>query len=344
MMSPFRYWIALHPDIKKPIGGAKQIHRLAEAIALCGRDVHIIQDDHSFHPGWFNSSVNTISFHDWKQRYASFSPRRDIVILPETFLSHFTIYAPGLPKVIFNQNGSYTFGIPGNSTSSLHPEEVIKVYSHNEIIQVFCVSIHDESLLCDGLSLPRSRVSRLVNGIETNHFMPGPIKTRQIAYMPRKNFSHSQIVLSFLRRHPLLANWRFVPIAGCSQDQVVKILRESLIFLSFGHPEGFGLPVAEALACACAIVGYSGLGGKELFALSSESPLCREVAYGDWLGFVDGCLHISSLFESNKADFIHSLLNLSSHVRQSYSSDQMLTSVRDALAKCEKSVSDSFVD
>ena len=37
------------------------------------------------------------------------------------------------------------------------------------------------------------------------------------------------------------------------------------MFLSFGHPEGFGLPAAEAMSCGCLVVGYDGLGGREFF-------------------------------------------------------------------------------
>ena len=60
MPHPYRYWLALHPDIPRPIGGVKQMHRFAEALNYLGRDVKIVQDKASFHPGWF-SNVLTIS-------------------------------------------------------------------------------------------------------------------------------------------------------------------------------------------------------------------------------------------------------------------------------------------
>ena len=56
-----RYWLALHPDVHKPIGGVKQMHRLAEAITANGRQATLIQLDAAFHPGWFSSDVNTVS-------------------------------------------------------------------------------------------------------------------------------------------------------------------------------------------------------------------------------------------------------------------------------------------
>ena len=30
--SNLHYWLALHPDVVRPIGGVKQMHRLAEAL------------------------------------------------------------------------------------------------------------------------------------------------------------------------------------------------------------------------------------------------------------------------------------------------------------------------
>jgi hypothetical protein len=39
-----------------------------------------------------------------------------------------------------------------------------------------------------------------------------------------------------------------VAIYGLSKQQVATALQRSLVFLAFGHPEGFGLPLAEAAA------------------------------------------------------------------------------------------------
>ncbi len=42
-------------------------------------------------------------------------------------------------------------------------------------------------------------------------------------------------------------------------------LGASTVFVALGHSESFGLPVAEALAAGCLVVGYDGGGGHELF-------------------------------------------------------------------------------
>ena len=65
MPHPYRYWLALHPDIRRPIGGVKQVHRLAEALTHLGREARIIQDNSEFHPGWFKSTVLTVSYSEF---------------------------------------------------------------------------------------------------------------------------------------------------------------------------------------------------------------------------------------------------------------------------------------
>ena len=57
MVSPLPlYRLALHPDIERPIGAVKQMHRYAEALTA------------SFHPGWFPSRVATIGFKQWRMQ------------------------------------------------------------------------------------------------------------------------------------------------------------------------------------------------------------------------------------------------------------------------------------
>ena len=89
-----RYWLALHPDIGKPIGGVKQMHRLAEALSACKREVTIIQGKADFHPEWFQSTVKTISFKEWKQ-LDNLCTKKDISFTRD--ISGIN-YGPGIPK------------------------------------------------------------------------------------------------------------------------------------------------------------------------------------------------------------------------------------------------------
>ena len=99
-----------------------------------------------------------------------------MLVLPETFLNAFSSYAPGLPKIVFNQNGAYSFGLPGGGAFP-SPANVLKLYSHPELLHVLCVSKHDQRLLTEGFGIADQRVSRLLNGIETTLFRPGEIQT-----------------------------------------------------------------------------------------------------------------------------------------------------------------------
>lgn len=331
------YWFALHPDINRPIGGVKQIHRVAEAIVKSGRKAILIQDDPDFHPSWFSSNVDTISRICWRQ-LSGLNPLYNSVVLPETFIAALPTYSKSLPKIIFNQNAAYTFGLDTGS-SPFNPRTVLDLYASNQLSHVMCVSRHDYQLLTSGLGLSDSKVSLIINGLETSLFKPSKYKKRQIAFMPRKNSRDCQIVLSLLASKSWMRGWSLVPIDGYPQEKVASILQDSMLFFSFGHPEGFGLPVAEALACGCAVVGYTGLGGKELFNLAKKFHVAKEIAYGDWLGFIDATFEFIQAFEKRPAWLFASLSASANSIRSVYNEHEMQKSVNVALEIYESHIS-----
>ncbi len=335
MTSPRRYWLALHPDVRKPIGGAKQMHRLAEALMHCGRQATMIQEQADFHPGWFKSDVQTIALADWRQR-CDLDPCTDVVVLPETFLPALPRYGQNLPKLIFNQNGAYSFGIRDGDGFPDTAEAVLNLYRHSDLAHVLCVSKHDQQLLERGFNLGSQKVSRVINAIETDVFQPGSgNKSRVLSFMPRKNSRDAAIVSALLRSQPWFAGWNLEPIQNLPQADVAQKLQKSLGFLAFGHPEGFGLPLAEAAACGCAVIGYSGLGGRELMAIARHQHVGWEVDYGDWQGFLDGTEALIRATEKQPHTVIRQLQALSDEVRQQYSWAAMVESVEKALPRWE---------
>ena len=112
-------------------------------------------------------------------------------------------------------------------------------------------------------------------------------------------------------------------------------MSESLVFLSFGHPEGFGLPVAEAIASGCAVIGYSGLGGRELFFYDSGTSCYTEVGYGDWVGFIESVFSFIENIETNPSVVMKSLLRGVQKVKSSYNIDKMNDSVFSAIESLE---------
>ena len=91
-----RYWLLLKPDIRAAVGGVKQMHRLVEAFGKLNRQATLIQEQAAFHPGWFQSDVNTIGEAECLQR-DDLKPSSDIVVMPETYSGEFLSYARILP-------------------------------------------------------------------------------------------------------------------------------------------------------------------------------------------------------------------------------------------------------
>ena len=101
-----------------------------------------------------------------------------------------------------------------------------------------------------------------------------------------------------------------------SHQEVAKELREALIFVSSGHPEGFGLPLAEALACGCLVIGYHGLGGRD-FAL----PHMHCVEFGDLLGFIEALEREIMRFEANPIEVGSERHAAARAIQETYSPD-----------------------
>ena len=227
MPHPYRYWLTLHPDIARPIGGAKQMHRLAEALNYLGREAKIIQEDADFHPGWFKSNVKTVSLSEFRLS-TQLRHDRDIIILPETYIPALPKYAPGISKIIFNQNGAYSFGLR-HGDGFPDPNEVLKLYAQPDVKHVLCISKHDEALLKNMLNKKRGNLSRVTNAIETKLFVPSKNKRRIVSYMPRKNAKDAEIVIALLKQSAWFrkSGWTLKAIKGLTQEKVAQTLQES---------------------------------------------------------------------------------------------------------------------
>ena len=329
-----RFWFPLQPDIYRPIGGVKQVHRIAEAFSSLGCPATIIQDSKDFHPGWFSSNVTTISGDEWSVISKEIEASSNVVVIPETYISHFNLISPNLPKIIFNQNSSYTFGL--NPKKLIPPKHIFESYHSPMLKHVLCVSHYDYQFLTDCIQLPSYRVSRIVNSIDFPVQPRRFIKKKKIAYMPRKNPRDSSILSGLISNHPYLKDYELVAIDSCTHEQVLNQLSESLVFLSFGHPEGFGLPLAEAIASCCAVIGYSGLGGNELFSICAKYGIAFQVDYGDYLGFIHSINSFFAMLQRDKDATLLSLSSAASVVRSSYNFEAMVDSASSALTNIEK--------
>ena len=242
-----------------------------------------------------------------------------------------------MPLVIFKKRFITFGGLTVNKRIS--PKFVFDSYNSRNVIQILCVSEHDKNLLSVFCDRPDERISLIVNGLGNSAYPSSIKKHKLISFMPRKNGFDASIVMRLLSIQSFSSDFKFYPIVNASHNEVINVLQKSLIFLSFGHPEGFGLPVAEALASGCSVVGYSGLGGRELFGKVTSLNVAFPVENGDWPAFVKGVSTVVSRSTHDYSNFVDDLAKASMLIRQSYSDDAMKKSVKSAVLSMKKNLS-----
>jgi glycosyltransferase involved in cell wall biosynthesis len=307
MISRARLLFVCYPDTNSPIGGVKQIYRQVEILHQAGYSAFVLQEKPCFRADWFVSEAPVIDL----QSYISLPPdlNRDIIVLPETWLANVPSYLAGIPKVIFNQNAYYTFGLDGNINI-----DTLNLYHHPDIRAVVTVSDDNQRFLIDGCGLSHDSVYRVINGIDGSLFYPPDRKQRRVVFLGRKHVQHSRIIQILAHTRPFLQRYDFQELPRLNHIELASELRESLVFLSSGHPEGFGLPLAEAIACGCITVGYHGLAGRDFCGAA-----LHQVEFGDLLGFLNKLESALQEFELNPDVVTEKLIHNALELRERYS-------------------------
>ncbi|KZR70231.1 hypothetical protein PMIT1313_00540 [Prochlorococcus marinus str. MIT 1313] len=305
-----RILFVCYPDTNSPIGGVKQIYRQAELLQQNGWDALVLQQEPGFRADWFESKARVIDL----KSYLDSPPTadHDLIVLPETWLKNVPSYLVGIPKVIFNQNAFYSFGLESNCDPS-----TLELYQHPDIKGVLTVSEDSRRLLVEGFGIDKNHCTALINGIDANLFYVPNQKAPHIVFIGRKQADHARKVALMARGRPAFSNYNFRELPRMQHEEIAKELREALMFLSCGHPEGFGLPLAEAIACGCLVVGYHGLGGRD-FAL----PHMKVVEFGDLMGFLDGIEAELKRFEANPNAVIQERFQASKIIQEMYSVEE----------------------
>ena len=178
----------------------------------------------------------------------------DLLVLPETPTVQGRDPAPGARKVIFNQNHFYTFaeGDPDADFPGWTPAPAIWV-----------VSAESRDVLA--ATLPGLPVSVVPNPVDGELFSPRLTGQLRVSWFPKKRPREASLLKRLLDGDPRLSGVELVELVQAPRAEVAATLGSSAVFIALGHTESFGLPVAEALASGCLVVGYDGGGGHELF-------------------------------------------------------------------------------
>ena len=306
-MSSRRLLFVCYPDTNHPIGGVKQIYRQVELLHKAGWNACVLQEKPGFRPDWFSSDAPVLDLGTYKASPPS--AENDLLVLPETWLTNVPNYLPGIPKVIFNQNAFYSFGLSGACD-----HRTLDLYRHQDIKAVVTVSNDSRDLLVEGCGIPAERCFALINGIDRGLFHAPAVKHRRVVFLGRKHVDHARKVALMASQHPKLKDLSFQELPRMQHEDVASALQGALMFLSCGYPEGFGLPLAEAIACGCLVVGYHGLAGRD-FAL----PHMNVVEFGDLLGLLKGVEQELARFDSAPEAVIQERLAASETILNTYS-------------------------
>ena len=167
-------------------------------------------------------------------------------------------------------------------------------------------------------SFPKLKIYRIHNSIHQGLFSYQGNKRNQICFMPRKNRDHALQVINLLKFKGELNGFDIVPIEWKTEKETASIMREALIFLSFGYPEGSPLPPAEAMSCGCIVIGYHGMGGREFF----KTDFCFPVEMGDIIGFAKTVAAVLQFYRENSQILRQMGLNVADYINKHYSVEQ----------------------
>lgn len=226
---------------QRPSGGAKIIYRHCELLQALGHDaapVHLGR----FQIDWFSHRLQPLAL---DQALRESTPD-DIVVCPEVIPRAADAFA-GRRSILFVQGWSL---VDANALADSRFERLLTVSR-------FC-----REYLRKHTTLPCHCVT---NGIDLNRFAPAPQRRmpRRVLYLARKRPELAQVVRDRVQAN-IGHDVQFVGLENrLTEAEMIQNYQATDVFLTLSYPEGFGLPPLEAMACGCAVVGFSGGGGAE---------------------------------------------------------------------------------
>ena len=307
----------LCPDMKQSCGGVKQLYRHVDVLNKHGFDAFILHSKKGFRCTWFHNDTRIV-YKKYFLKSGIFSKlvtssgvkinKNDYLCIPEAYGVNIKNVKEKAKKVILNQNPFYAFnGYSRNNRAVKIP------YNNENVVATIVFSEHNLSYM--RYIFPRIELCRVHYGFDPKLFNNNLRKKKQIAFMSRKLTNDVTQLVNILKARGTLKDFKLVEINNAKEEKVAEILRESLIFLSFSHREGFGMPSAEAMASGCIVIGYDGEGGKEFF----KDDFCYPIREGDLIDFARTIEKVIEEYEDNKENFSKKSRKASEFILKNYS-------------------------
>ena len=238
------YWVMNGTDV--PTGGVKAIFQHVALLRAAGIEAWAAIDPATL-PSWCAHDVPVLDS-------TADLPLRpdDHLVMPE--VSHQLMHAVARTrarKLVFCQNHYLVFhGL--RDTAGWGALGIEAVLAASPVIADF-VRLH--------LDVPLVAVTPPL--VDETVFRPAAVKTPMIVCIPTKRRQDAVFIHGLLRRrHPALATVPWRPLAGVPESDIAAALAQGTVLLALGWREGLGLPPLEAMAAGCAVVGFTGGGGR----------------------------------------------------------------------------------
>ena len=267
-----QYWLRCWRERgqQRPSGGVKVMYQHCDILNRNGFVAIPVHVGGTFSVDWFPHESQAIS--EAKARRECTCD--DVVICPEVIP---TVTAPFAAerKVAFVQGWSLVdAGLDGGN------------YEDHGFTGLLACSQFNREYMAKRSTLPCPVIR---NGIDLTLFHPPavPAEPRRVLYVARKNLADALAAIDSLPEQ-IRSRATFVEHRGPSSErEMADYYRSADVFLWTGYPEGFGLPPLEAMACGCAVVGFTGGGGDEFMRNGSTAltaPDGDTTALGKQLG------------------------------------------------------------
>jgi len=275
-------------------GGIKLAFQHVEVLRKVGIEAVIATPDGQ-PPGWFRTEVPVLDVADLRSD-------EDVLVFPENHRDFLRQLAerPNR-KLVFCQNPFMVFrGLGG--ARDYADFGVTAILCEGRLTVEFCQRRFP--------SIPIGLVPVVIDQ-RLFHFQGE--KRMQIAFAPRKRPLEAAFVQDLFRaENPEFRSVPWVGISGVSEQQVARILKDSAVYLSLSRFESVSLSILEAMACGCAVAGFTGIGARE-FATSQN---------GFWAG-EDDCLQCASQLARavrmvGQGGTLHSEMLEAAHLAASY--------------------------